>query len=82
MSEMKSEVSRMCVRGNLNLMFTISRSIATILDLTETVPLADDVLRSLSENLLCLAADLHGRIMRDYGESSVDTAGKHALSAE
>ncbi len=67
MSEMKNEVDKLCIHQDLNLMFTISRSIVTVLNLADTVPMARDTLKSLSESLLYQAADVHGRIVRDYG---------------
>ena len=70
--EMKNELARICIRGDLNMMFTISKSIVNILDLTESVPLANETLRNLSDTLLCLAADVSGRILRDYGEDGSD----------
>ena len=74
MSEMKSEIAKMCIHGDLNLMFTISKSIVTILEMAETMPVARTTLRNLSEALLYQAADVHGRILRDYGDN-VSSAG-------
>ena len=82
MTEERREIAKMCIRGDLNLMFTISRSIATILDLAETLPLARNTLISLSESLLYQAADVHGRMLRDYGDSSPDAEGEYVLPAE
>lgn len=68
MQELKYEVRDLCIRGDLNMMFTISRSIVTILQLADNVPIAGKTLVNLSEDLLCLAAEVHGRILRDYGD--------------
>ena len=77
LQKIKKELEKYCIQGDLNLMFAISRSIVTILELADTVPMARTTLASLSEALLCQAADVHGRILRDYSEEAC-TAGKSA----
>lgn len=71
---MKNEIARMCIHGDLNLMFTISRSIVTVLNLADQMPVARTTLKNLSEALLYQAADVHGRILRDYPEEIPDMA--------
>ena len=66
---MKNEVTKMCIRSDLNLLFTTSRFIATILDLADSMPLARETLHQMSEALMFQAAEVYGRVVRDYPKS-------------
>ena len=62
MSEMRNEVSKLCIRGELNLLFTMSKLIVSILDAAEDNEIACDTLRSVSESMLNQAAYLYGKV--------------------
>ncbi len=71
---MKLDVAKMCIRADLNMIYTTSRLIATVLPMADTMPLARETLRSVSSALLSQAAEVHGRILRDYGDDIPDPA--------
>lgn len=62
MSEIRNEVSKLCIRGELNLLFTMSKLIVSILDAAEDNEIACDTLRSVSESMLNQAAYLYGKV--------------------
>ena len=62
MSEIRNEVSKMCIRGELNLLFTMSKLIVSILDAAEDNEIACNTLRSVSESMLDQAAYLYGKV--------------------
>ncbi len=62
MSETRNEISKMTIRGELNLLFTMSKLIVAILDAAEDNPIAAETLRSVSESLLEQAAYLCGKV--------------------
>ena len=62
MSEMRNEVSKLCIRGELNLLFTMSKLIVSILDAAEDNEIACDTLRTVAESLLNQAAYLYGKV--------------------
>lgn len=62
MSEIRNEISKMTIRSELNLLFTMSKLIVTILDAAEDNPIAASTLRSVSESLLEQAAYLCGKV--------------------
>ena len=69
MTRMMYDVAAGSIRGNLNLMFSISKCIATVLNLADSMPLARETLRSLSGSLLDMAAEVHGLVCRDLDEN-------------
>lgn len=62
MSEVRNEISKMNIRGELNLLYSMSRLIVSILDAVPDSKVACDTLRSVSENILNQAAYLHGKV--------------------
>lgn len=62
MSEIRNEISKMNIRGELNLFFVMSKLIVSILDAAEDNEIACDTLLSVSESLMTQAAYLYGRI--------------------
>ena len=62
MSEIRNEISKMNIRGELNLLFVMSKLIVSILDAAEDNEIACDTLLSVSESLMTQAAYLYGRI--------------------
>ena len=68
MSEIRNEISKMTIRGELNLLFAMSKLIVTILDAAEDNQIACDTLRSVSESILNQAAYVFGKV-NAYTES-------------
>lgn len=64
MSEIRNEISKMTIRGELNLLFTLSKLIVTILDAAEDNQIACDTLRSVSEGILNQAAYVYGKVSK------------------
>lgn len=62
MSEIRNEISKMTIRGELNLLFTMSKMIVTILDAAEDNQIACDTLRSVSEGIFNQAAYVFGKV--------------------
>ncbi len=62
MSEIRNEISKMTIRGELNLLFAMSKLVVTILDAAEDNQIACDTLRSISEGILNQAAYIHGKV--------------------
>ena len=62
MSETRNEISKMTIRGELNLLFVMSKLIVNILDAAEDNAIACDTLRSVGESILNQAAYLYGKI--------------------
>ena len=62
MSEIRNEISKMTIRGELNLLFTMSKLIVTILDAAEDNQIACNTLRSVSEGILNQAAYVFGKV--------------------
>lgn len=62
MSEIRNEISKMTIRGELNLLFTMSKLVVSILDAAEDNQIACDTLRSVSEGILNQAAYIHGKV--------------------
>ena len=62
MSEIRNEISKMTIRGELNLLFAMSKLIVTILDAAEDNQIACDTLRSVSESILSQAAYVFGKV--------------------
>ena len=52
----------MSIRGELNLLFVMSKMIVNILDAAEDNPIAAATLRSVSESILNQAAYLYGKV--------------------
>lgn len=67
MSETRNEISKMNIRGELNLLYSMSRLIVTILDAAQDNKIACDTLRSVAENMLNQAAYCCGKV-RVYAE--------------
>ncbi len=62
MSETRNEVSKMNIRGELNLLYSMSRLIVSILDAAEDNWVARETLRSVAESVLNQAAYLYGKV--------------------
>lgn len=62
MSEIRNEISKMNIRGELNLIFAMSKLIVSILDAAEDNQIACDTLRSVSESILYQAGYLYGKV--------------------
>ena len=62
MSEIRNEISKMSIRGELNLLFVMSKMIVNILDAAEDNPIAAATLRSVSEGILDQAAYVCGKV--------------------
>lgn len=62
MSELQNSVNKLSIRGELNLLYAVSKMIATILDMAETNKVASDTLRSAADTLLDQAARLYSEI--------------------
>ena len=68
MSEIRNEISKMNIRGDLNLIFTMSKLVVSILDAAEDNEIACDTLRSVAESILNQAAYVYGKV-NTYAEN-------------
>ena len=62
MSDMRNEISKMAIRGELNLIYSMSKLIVSILDAAPDNKVACDTLRSVSESILNQAAYLYCKV--------------------
>ncbi len=62
MSETRNEVSKLCIRGELNLLYSMSKLIVSILDAAQDNEIACDTLLSVAESILNQAAYLYGKV--------------------
>lgn len=62
MSEIRNEISKMNIRGELNLLYTLSKLIVSILDAAEDNQIACETLRSVSESILYQAGYVYGKV--------------------
>ena len=62
MSEMRNEVSKMNIRAELNLIFSMSKMVVSILDAAEDNQIACDTLRSVAESIMNQAAYVYGKV--------------------
>ena len=62
MSEIRNEISKMSIRGELNLLYAMSKLIVSILDAAPDNAIACETLRSVSESILNQAAYLYGKV--------------------
>ena len=62
MSETRNEVSKLCIRGELSLLFSMSKMIVSILDAAEDNEIARDTLLSVTDGLLNQAAYVCGKV--------------------
>ena len=62
MSETRNEISKMTIRGELNLLYSMSKLIVSILDAAPDNAIACETLRSVSESILNQAAYLYGKV--------------------
>lgn len=60
----KQEIHQMSVRLSLNLIYTMSRSIVTMMAMDD--PLAAEIVRTSSETILREAIDLYDRVHTDF----------------
>ena len=72
MSEVRNEISKMTIRGELNFLFTLSKMIVSILDAAEDNQIAADTLRTVADSLLDQAAYCCGKL-RIYTEDLDDS---------
>ena len=68
MSETRNEISKMSIRGELNLLYSMSKLIVAILDAAPDNEIACDTLRSTAESILNQAAYLFGKVS-EYAEN-------------
>ncbi len=68
MSEIRNEVSKLNIRGELNLIFAMSKLIVSILDAAPDNTIACDALRSTAESILNQAAYLYGKVSEYTGD--------------
>ena len=64
MSEVRNEISKMNIREELNLLFSMSKLLVSILDAAEDNQIACDTLRTVSESLLNQAAYCCGKVCK------------------
>ena len=62
MSETRNEISKMTIRGELNLLYSMSKLVVTILDAAPDNKIACDTLRTISESILNQAAYVYGKV--------------------
>ena len=62
MSEIRNEVSKLNIRSELNLIFSMSKLIVAILDAAPDNAIACDTLRSTAESIMNQAAYLFGKV--------------------
>lgn len=62
MSEIRNDISKMNIRGELNLIFSMSKLIVAILDAAPDNAIACDTLRSTAESIMNQAAYLFGKV--------------------
>ena len=67
MSELKRKVVSIGIRTDLNMLYTLSRCIATIIELEDESDLVADTLTKLTDSMILTVADLHDEIARSYG---------------
>ena len=67
MSEIRNEVLKQSIRGELNLIYSMSKMIVSILDAAADNAIACDTLRSVAGSMLSQVAYLHGKV-NDYTE--------------
>ena len=79
MPEMKREIAEMCIRTDLNILYLTSRMIASVLQMADTMPAARQTLQTAAESMMMTAADVYGRILRDYGEDIPDPCGTSSI---
>lgn len=68
---MKRELAEMNIRTDLNIIFTTSKLIVTFLGLVDRAPLARQALHTAAKSLMIQAADVYGRVLRDYDTDAV-----------
>lgn len=68
MPEIRNNISKMTIRGDLNLLYSMSKLIVSILDAAKDNQIACDTLRSVGECLFHQSAHLYGKIC-EYSES-------------
>ena len=62
MTEVRNEISKMNIRGELNLLFTMSKLIVAILDSAEDNEIACNTLRSVAESIFEQSAYLYSKV--------------------
>ncbi len=62
MSEVRNEISKMNIRGELNLLYAMSKLIVAVLDAAPDNAVACDTLRFTAESILNQAAYLYGKV--------------------
>ena len=62
MTELRNSVSKLCIRADLNMMFSMSKMMVTILDRCKDSRIASDTLRSVSDGLLRQAGEVYCEI--------------------
>ena len=62
MSEVRNEISKMNIRGEMNLLYAMCKLIVSILDAAPDNAIACDTLRSTAESIFNQAAYLYGKV--------------------
>ena len=62
MTELRNSVSKMCIRSDLNLIYSMSKMLVTILDQCQDNKIASDTLRTVADGLLRQAGELYCEI--------------------
>ena len=68
MSEIRNEISKMSIRGQLNLIYAMSKLLVSILEMAPDSPMARDTLNKTAEGVLEQAAILY-RDIEDYTDA-------------
>ena len=66
MSELKLKVTGIGIRTDLNMIYTLSKCIVTIVEMEDDSDLVADTLMKLSESLVLTATELHDHIVNSY----------------
>ena len=82
MKSPKYEIAEMCIRSDLNLIYLSSKFITNCMAMAERIPLARQALRSAAELIFTQAADIYGRILRDYPDEADEPAPQAAEAGE
>lgn len=79
MSDLQNNISKMEIRGQANLIFTMMKFMITVLDMVKENPIARDTLVCMAEGVLEQASILH-RDVGKYVSALPDTDEKASAS--
>lgn len=69
MMTLKQEIHQMSVRMSLNLIYTMSKVIATVMPMND--PNTAEIMHNSSETILREALDLYDRLHTDHGNENI-----------